>query len=75
MSQQDCLEWLQEQHKSNPDKWFRVKDVQDGLREQGKGNGTIKNVSQHLFCLISWGDIEWRGIGAWKHYKEFRFKE
>lgn len=72
MSQQDCLEWLKEQHRSNPDKWFRVKDVQDGLREQGKGNGTIKNVAIHLLKLRNCGDIKMRGVGLWEHYKEFK---
>ena len=72
MSQQDCLEWLQEQHKSNPDQWFRVKDVQEGLREAGKGNGTIKNVAVHLLKLRNCGDIGMRGVGLWEHYKEFK---
>jgi len=66
------LEWLQEQHKSSPDKWFRVKDVQEGLREKGAGNGSIKNVSLHLVKLRNCGDIAMRGVGLWEHYKEFK---
>lgn len=72
MSQQDCLEWLQKQHRKNPDKWFRVKDVQEGLKASGKGNGTIKNVASHLLKLRNCGDIKMRGVGLWKHYKEFK---
>lgn len=72
MSQQDCLDWLKEQHRKNPDRWFRVKEVQAGLARKGKGNGTIKNVSVHLLKLRNWGDIQMRGVGGWKHYKEFK---
>lgn len=74
MSQQDCLEWLKEQKKKHPDKWFRVKDVQEGLKKMGKGNGTCKNVPQHLLKLRNFGDIQMRGVGFWKHYKEFKAK-
>lgn len=69
------MDFLKEQRKKNPDKWFRVKDVQEGLAKAGKGNGSIKTVPQCLYNLIRWGDIEWRGIGFWKHYKEFRAKK
>lgn len=71
MSQTDCLEWLQKQ---DPDKWFRVKHVQDGLASEGKGNGTIRGVSHDLMRLTLFNDLEMRGVGTWKHYKEFRFK-
>jgi len=74
MSQQDCLEWLREQHKSSPEKWFRVKEIQEGLRNQGKGNGSIKNVGVHLLKLRACGDIRMRGVGFWEHYKEFKLK-
>lgn len=74
MSQMDCLDFLREQRKENPDKWFRVKDVQDALREQGKGNGTLKGVASDLLILTNCSDISMRGIGVWKHYKEFRAK-
>ena len=74
MSQQDCFDYLMDQKLKYPDIWFRIKDVQDGLREQGKGNGTIKGVGSHLMKLTTCGDIQMRGIGVWKHYKEFRAK-
>jgi len=72
VSQQDCLDWLRDQQKVSPNKWFRVKDVQEGLRNQGKGNGTIKNVPSHLLKLRNCGDIRMRGVGLWEHYKEFK---
>lgn len=72
MSQQDCLEWLQEQKKIDSDRWFRVKEVQEGLRQQGKGNGSIKNVATHLLKLRNCGDLKMRGVGLWEHYKEFK---
>lgn len=74
MSQQDCLDWLKEQKKNNPEKWFRVKDVQEGLLNQGKSNGTVKNVGKHLLILTQWGDLRMRGVGVWEHYKEFKAK-
>jgi len=75
VSQQDCLDWLKEQYKLDPAGWFRVKDVQEGLRSMGAGNGTVKNVAVHLLKLRNCGDIQMRGIGAWKHYKEFKAKK
>lgn len=69
------MTFLQEQRKLDPDRWFRVKEIQEGLAEKGLGNGTVKNVPQHLFALIRWGDIEWRGVGIWQHHKEFRAKK
>ena len=74
MSQEDCLDWLQEKNKKHPRKWFRIKDVQEGLQEEGKGSGTIRNVGKHLLILTNWGDLRMRGIGAWEHYKEFKVK-
>ena len=74
MSQQDCLDWLAEQKKLNPYRWFNVKEVQEGLRVKGLGNGTIRNVSKHLLILTNWGDLRMRGVGVWNHYKEFRLK-
>lgn len=74
MTQQDVHDWLLEQKKLNPDKYFRVKEIQEGLQAIGKGNGTVKNVPQHLFALMRWGDIEWKGVGIWQHHKEFRAK-
>lgn len=72
MSQMDCLRFLQEQKKLNPERWFRVKDVQEGLLAKGLTNGVLKGVANDLFQLMRCGDVEWRGVGAWKHYKEFR---
>lgn len=72
MSQQDCLELLQEEKKVNPERWLTVKDIQDGLRQKGKGNGTIKGVPNDLMVLSCCNDVEFRGIGFWKHHKEFR---
>ena len=74
MSQADCLEWLEEQRRIDPDRWFRVKDVQRGLSIKGLGNGTCSNVSSHLLKLRNCGDILMRGIGFWEHYKEFKAK-
>lgn len=72
MGQQDCLDYLMEQVRKNPEKWHRIKDVQEGLRKRGLGNGSIKMVGSHLLKLTNCGDIAMRGVGVWKHYKEFK---
>jgi hypothetical protein len=74
VSQQDCLDYLKEEKKANPERWLMVKDIQDGLKQKGLGNGTLRNVANDLYMLMRFGDIEWRGIGVWKHHKEFRAK-
>jgi len=72
VSQQDCLDWLQDQKKLSPEEWFRIKDVMEGLLKEGKGNGTIKMVGSHLLKLTNCGDLRMRGVGIWEHYKEFQ---
>lgn len=71
MSQQDVLDYLKDMIEVS-DSWFRVKHIQNGLKERGFGNGVLKGVSDDLVALASFGDIEWRGVGIWSHYKEFR---
>jgi len=73
LSQEDCLLWLEEQKKIT-DRWFSVKEIKEGLKKSGKGNGTIHNVPKHLLILTQWGFIKMRGVGVWKHHKEFRAK-
>lgn len=75
MSQQDCLDFLRAMRESDPNKWFRIKEVQEALREKGLGNGTIKKVGSHLYKLAVCGDLDVRGIGIWEHYKEFRYSK
>lgn len=72
MSQMDVQRFLQEQYELDPNKWFRVKDIQEGLAEKGKSNGVLKGVANDLYMLMRFGDIKWRGVGVWKHYKEFQ---
>jgi len=72
MSQMDVANFLTEQRKIDENKWFRVKDIQQALADKGKSNGVLKGVSNDLYMLMRYGDIEWRGVGIWKHYKEFR---
>jgi hypothetical protein len=73
LGQQECLEFLKEQSRLDPKKWFRVKDVQQGLAARKYGNGVLKGVAGDLLILTACGDIEMQGRGIWKHYKEFRF--
>lgn len=74
MGQTDVWHFLLDQKKKDPNRWFRVCDVQEALRKKGFGNGTIRGVSNDLLVLANFGDIKMRGIGAWKHYKEFQAK-
>ena len=74
MSQQDCLDFLKERKDVDPHKWFTVKEIQEGLKQKGFGNGTIKNVTNDLYMLMRFGDVLWRGVGIWKHHKEFKAK-
>lgn len=74
MSQQNCIDFLEEQRKFSK-KWFRVSDVVAGLKDQGFSNGVLKGVGNDLMILASMGCIQCRGIGVWKHYKEFRAYE
>lgn len=66
------LTFLKEQRDIDPHRWFRVKDIQDGLAKKGLSNGVLKGVSNDLYMLMRFGDIKWRGVGIWKHYKEFQ---
>lgn len=61
-----------DQYKTNPKKWYRIKDIQEGLKLKGFGNGTIKNVGSHCYKLAVSNFISVKGVGVWKHYKKFR---
>lgn len=74
MGQQECLDWLKDQKKTNPNKWFRTKDVVEGMKEKGLGVGTLRKTGVYLFKLAVCNDIDVRGVGFWEHYKEFRAK-
>lgn len=68
------MDWLVAQKKEFPHAWFRVKDVQEGLRSLGLGEGSVRNAPGQLLKLTQCGDVRIRGVGFWKHYKEFKAK-
>ena len=71
MSQADVLNFLESQRKNN-DNWFRIKDIQEALNNNGCGTGTLKGVGNDCYILSCSNFIEVRGVGVWNHYKEFR---
>jgi len=75
MGQAEVLQFLQEQKRKNPDQWFKATEIKDALLERGCTNGQVKNVYNNLFRLMVFKQINWRGVGAWKHYKIFQAKK
>lgn len=74
MGQRDVLKFLQDMRAMSP-KFWTVKEVQSGLKARGHGNGAIRGVSDDLFKLACFGQVEWRGKGIWHHQKLFRGRE
>lgn len=71
MGQKEVLDFLNEQRELN-DNWFKVADIRIALEKKGYSNGCIKGLFNSLYKLASFNIIEVRGIGLWKHHKEFR---
>jgi hypothetical protein len=68
MSQDDVLEVL----RARPDYWFTMKEIKDALKAEGKSNGTLIGAYNDVYKLVSYGFIEVKGVGIWKHYNTFR---
>ena len=79
MGQVDVFFWLRNQRQSGDQRYFTVKQVQDGLRNQGKTNGTILGVRGDLLQLERMGYIEVSGYDEKKPWRDwqrsFRIKE
>lgn len=71
MSQADVLEFL-ETMRIRTDEYFTATEIRNCLKDNGHSNGVLKGVSSDLVALASFGFIEWKGVGVWKHHKEFR---
>lgn len=71
MSQSEVHDFLIEQRKKT-DKWFTIKEVKNELKLKGFSNGQIQGVTDDLFKLSVFNLIQWKGVGVWRHHKEFR---
>ena len=75
MAQRDVIKFLSDMRAMGNDNYFTVKEVQRGLKERGFGNGVIFGVSNDLFKLALFGQLEWKGKGIWAHQKLFRARK
>jgi hypothetical protein len=71
MGQQEVLEFLKEERLKS-DNWFKVKDIKQGLIAKGHTKNYVRGVPSDLLRLACFNQIQVRGIGAWRHHKEFR---
>lgn len=72
MCQEDVSTFLEEQQEINSNKWFTITQVQKGLKEKGFSNGVILGVRDDLYKLAAFNLIRFKGVGIWKHHKEFK---
>ena len=79
MGQIDVYFWLRNQRASGNHSYFTTRQVQDGLRADGKTNGTITGVRSDLIQLERTGFVEVSGYDSRKPWREwqrsFRLKE
>lgn len=74
MGQYEVEQYLKKQREENPDKWFTIKEIKEGL-EGTASPTTLKNIHSHLFRLSQFGYIKVKGVGLWDHHKEFQGKK
>lgn len=71
MGQQEVLNLLKEYRKQS-DNWFTIRQIKNGLIEGGSSKNYTNGVPGDLLKLASFNFVQVRGIGAWRHHKEFR---
>ena len=68
MGQSEILEFLQEQKKLNPDKWFEAKEVKEHFKNTGMGERSIKQIPNNLYRLSLFKLIKIKREGTiWKN--------
>ena len=68
MSQEDVLDVLE----SRRGRWLTIKDIKAGLRSAGKSASVISGASDDVYKLVTFGLIEVKGVGLWRHYNLFK---
>ena len=71
MGQTEVLIFLKEQRKIS-DNYFTVRQIKDGLVTKGFTKNYVNGVASDVYRLACFNQIQVRGIGAWRHHKEFR---
>ena len=71
MGQREVLEFLNEQRKKNPKKWFEVKEIKTELE---KKEVSTNNIWSNLYKLTLFNQIQRKWVGVWNHKKIFRGK-
>lgn len=71
LGQAEILKHLKHKRKYT-DEWFTASRIRMELKENGNDCPGIHN---DLMKLAQFKFIQWRGMGLWKHRKEFRGKK
>ena len=71
MGQQEARQFLEKERESH-DNWFRIGEIRNALIHRGVSNGGIKGLASDLYKLATFNVIQVKGVGLWKHHKEFR---
>lgn len=74
MGQLEILNYLKQQYKKVPKKWFTATEIMHGLKENGATPGAIKRTHVCLMRLATFKLIRFKGLGVWKHTKVFQHK-
>lgn len=74
MSQRDIINILDNLSKEKPDTYFSIEEILEELTKKGVD---IKRraLASGLFKLCSFGFVEYKGVGLWKHRKLFKSKQ
>lgn len=74
MGQHEVLAWLSDARKLDRSRYFTVKEISDGLRNQGSAcNGnTEQMVRRSLKKLLNWGQVEIDFENEWRRAYRFR---
>ena len=74
MGEYEIKEFLEEQKKLNPDKWFSMQEIRQALKTKGLSENCLNKITQQLGKLVLFGIIDYRTVNVWENFKVFRYR-
>lgn len=71
MGQTEVHDLLKKLRKES-NKWHTLKEIKEEMINEGYSEGYVRGVSSDLLRLTMFNFIKMRGVGVWKHHKEFQ---
>jgi hypothetical protein len=73
MGQKELLDLLIDLRRKEPNKWYGTSELL-GMVSKDNNRYNKRAIYSDLYKLTTFGFLEYKGIGLWKHQKYFRAK-